>query len=136
MKFFLILYLVAVSWGLSAYGKEGMLSPSSVEGMYRVVEITAKDSIYWTLFQKEGEKSPSLAIKTRVQPAGLHSSQTYELRADILRRSATVAEAGQLLVFFPTQQGRTPVCLLSVEQPTANFTGKLTDYDHPGYLTL
>lgn len=135
MRFFLVLYLVAVSWGFSAVGKE-VKSPSSVEGMYRVIEITAKDSVYWTLFQKEGEKSPSLAIKTRAQPAGLHPSQTYELRADILRQSATMAEAGQLLVFFPTQQGRTPVCLLSVEQPMANFTGKLMDYDHPDFISL
>lgn len=122
-------------FSLAGYSKEaGRLPP--IEGNYEVVEITSKDDRYLTFFRKEGESSPCLSIQTQAKPIGLQLNQTYKLRAEILRRSEKMTEASELLVFFSTAQGRTPISLLSAEQPVATFAGKLLDYDHPGFLTF
>ena len=135
-SFFSPVILFGCAWVCLVGSSQEVAPLPPIEGRYQVVEITAKERVFWTIFRKEGERNPSLAIKTQVKPTGLHPDQTYELRAEILRRSEKMIEASQLVVFFSTQQGKTPVCLLSTEQPIATFTGRLIDYDHPGFLTL
>ena len=107
-----------------------------VVGFYQVVEMVQKETGYWTVFCKQGEVEPSLEIKTRVKPLALNEHHTYEMQVEVLRKTGPMTEASQLLVFFPTPQGKTPVFILSSEKSAASFSGRFLEMNHPGFFTL
>jgi len=124
--------LLALVLSFSAFGAP----PEVVSGVYKVVGSEVREGTQWTLFQKKGDLAPSLTIKTHIKPEALQLNAEYELQAEVLRRSPELAEASQVLVFFSTAQGKTPVFILSTETPTAHITGQFLRLDYPGFFTL
>ena len=137
MKVLLLCFFSFNTWVMQ--GEENAKpQPQQVSGVYQVLEVQKQGESYWTVFKNtQGEDAPTLVIKSASHPVSLQVNGVYELQAEVLRSSKTLMEAGQILLFFPTPQGKTPVFLLSTEQKTVSLNNvPLLRLHHPGFFIL